>query len=81
VGQSRVPARPPLANPFLILGEILGHGAAGVKVPWLAEYEAVVEACGPDAALALRQTVNAGIGHEREWIRFWTSVRDGGDGG
>ncbi|UTI64298.1 helix-turn-helix transcriptional regulator [Paraconexibacter antarcticus] len=50
------------------------HGAK------LAEYEALRDTFGPDSPLALRQVVNAGIGHEREWLRFWGSVRDGGDG-
>lgn len=46
----------------------------------LAEYEALAEVAGKDAPLSMRRAINAGIGHEREYIRFWTDIRDGGDG-
>ena len=32
---------------------------------------------GADAPEGARLTVAAGIGHEREYVRFWTRVRDG----
>lgn len=46
----------------------------------LAEYEQLARGLGADAPLGIRRALNAGIGHEREWVRFWTAIRDGGDG-
>jgi hypothetical protein len=28
----------------------------------------------------VRRALNSGIGHEREWVRFWTAIREGDDG-
>lgn len=46
----------------------------------LAEYELLEAQMGPDAPAHLRRAVNAGIGHEREYVRYWGSVLGGGDG-
>jgi DNA-binding PadR family transcriptional regulator len=43
------------------------------KLRW---YEQLRE-IGADAPEGARLTVEAGIGHEREYVRFWTRVRDG----
>jgi PadR family transcriptional regulator, regulatory protein AphA len=47
----------------------------------LAEYEATLAAGGEDAPRGARLTLLAGIGHEREWVRFWAGLRDGGPSG
>jgi len=45
------------------------------KLKW---YEELRDAAGDDAPQGARLTLEAGIGHEREYIRFWSRVRDGG---
>jgi hypothetical protein len=45
----------------------------------LAEYEQLASTFGPEAPLPFR-ALNAGIGHEREWVRYWNAILDGGDG-
>lgn len=47
-----------------------------VKLKW---YEELRDAAGDDAPKGALLTLEAGIGHEREYIRFWSRVRDGGD--
>jgi len=44
------------------------------------EYEAMRETMGPDAPPNVVRAVNSGIGHEREYVRFWTDIGNGGDG-
>ena len=39
----------------------------------LAEYERIYQLCG-DEPLGQRQTLEAGIAHEREFIRFWSEL-------
>lgn len=46
----------------------------------LAEYRQLADSFGEWAAPGVRRALNAGIGHEREWVRFWSDLRDGGDG-
>jgi DNA-binding PadR family transcriptional regulator len=46
----------------------------------LAEYEQLAKQLTADAPLGVRRALNAGLGHEREWVRFWAAVREGGDG-
>jgi PadR family transcriptional regulator, regulatory protein AphA len=43
----------------------------------LAEYEAAMAGAGDEMPLGARLTLEAGIGHEREWLRFWSPLRDG----
>jgi DNA-binding PadR family transcriptional regulator len=59
-------------NPALIAGAQLELHRAK-----LAAYEEKLAAGGmtPGHTLALR----AGIGHEHEWVRFWSSLADGGE--
>jgi hypothetical protein len=41
----------------------------------LAEYEARAEADDdPDAPAGSRLTLDAGLAHEREWVRFWSRL-------
>jgi DNA-binding PadR family transcriptional regulator len=40
----------------------------------LAEYEALLSEFTPDSAQGMRLAVEAGIGHEREYVRFWKSL-------
>ena len=40
----------------------------------LADYEALLAACPPDAPRGVRLAIEAGIGHEREYVRFWGSL-------
>ena len=42
----------------------------------LAEYEAARDATTDDAPRGAVLTLEAGIGHEREWIRFWKPLAD-----
>lgn len=44
----------------------------------LAEYEVLVEHAG-DAPPGPVLAVKAGIGHEREWVRFWTRLAESGE--
>lgn len=43
----------------------------------LAEYEALARSWGPDAEEGAKQALEAGIGHEREWVRFWRRLTNG----
>jgi PadR family transcriptional regulator, regulatory protein AphA len=40
----------------------------------LEEYEALRAACPPDAPRGIVLALDAGIAHEREWVRFWEEV-------
>lgn len=40
----------------------------------VAEYEELVERIGSQAPPGILLSLWAGIGHEREWVRFWTAV-------
>jgi len=40
----------------------------------LADYEALHKELGEDAPAGIRFSLEAGIGHEREWVRFWKQV-------
>ena len=42
----------------------------------LASYEERAAAAGPDAPLGPQLTLRAGIGHEREWVRFWQRLME-----
>jgi DNA-binding PadR family transcriptional regulator len=46
----------------------------------LAEYEELAGTLGENSPAGVRRALNSGIGHEREWVRFWSSLLDGGDG-
>jgi PadR family transcriptional regulator, regulatory protein AphA len=37
----------------------------------LAEYEQMVAACPPETPEGVLLSIEAGVGHEREWVRFW----------
>jgi DNA-binding PadR family transcriptional regulator len=47
----------------------------------LRTYEALRDEGGGDMPRGQRLALEAGIGHEREFIRFWRRVRDSADGG
>ncbi len=40
----------------------------------LAEYKALADQAGDDAPAGPRLTLDAGIAHEREWVRFWSKL-------
>ena len=40
----------------------------------LAEYEVLHEQLGADAPAGIRLSLEAGLGHEREWVRFWSKL-------
>ena len=42
----------------------------------LAEYEALHAAAAGEMLLGARLTLESGIGHEREWVRFWGALAD-----
>ena len=44
----------------------------------LAGYEALHAQAGEHMPAGPRLTLEAGIGHEREWIRFWSGIVNGG---
>lgn len=46
------------------------------KLRW---YEEMRDAADDDVPKGALLTLEAGIGHEREYIRFWSRVRDGGE--
>jgi DNA-binding PadR family transcriptional regulator len=41
----------------------------------LAEYEGIRDQAGDDLPPRLRLLLDSGIGHEREWVRFWNEVQ------
>ena len=51
----------------------------------LREYEQLARGAGEDASSGKLATLQAGIAHEREWVRYWQRLRDrrrrAGDGG
>lgn len=55
----------------------LAEAQIAVHAAKLAEYEALAASLDAGVSPGLRLTLQAGIGHEREWVRFWTSVRGG----
>jgi PadR family transcriptional regulator AphA len=40
----------------------------------LAEYEQLADAFPPDVPQGVRLALESGIGHEREWVRFWRRI-------
>lgn len=53
---------------------------AGAQLPIhqhrLREYEQLADACPPDAPPGVRLSLESGIGHEREWVRFWSRLAE-----
>jgi len=43
----------------------------------VAEYEELVERIGGKVPPGILLSIRAGIGHEREWVRFWAAVEKG----
>ncbi len=44
----------------------------------LREYEQLARQAGDDSAPGPLATLKAGIAHEREWVRYWQRLRNGG---
>jgi PadR family transcriptional regulator, regulatory protein AphA len=44
----------------------------------LSEYEAISDALDDGVPEGVALSLSAGIGHEREWVRFWRSLARGG---
>jgi DNA-binding PadR family transcriptional regulator len=42
----------------------------------LAEYEELLAEMGSDAPAGMRLSLESGIGHEREWVRFWSKLAE-----
>jgi DNA-binding PadR family transcriptional regulator len=40
----------------------------------LAEYEELLELAGAQLPAGIRLSLEAGVGHEREWVRFWSRL-------
>lgn len=57
-------------------GDPAGLADAQLEVhrPRLREYEQLREEMGQNAPPGLRLVLDSGIGHEREWVRFWEAV-------
>lgn len=45
----------------------------------LREYEELAESFPPEMPDGVRLSLESGIGHEREWVRFWRRVAQAGD--
>ena len=56
----------------LAAGQVEAHRAK------LADYEAQRAACPPEVPEGIVLSLDAGIAHEREWVRFWGGVAEGG---
>jgi len=52
----------------------LAEAQLEVHRPRLAEYEESRDRYGPHLSRAMRLVLESGIGHEREWVRFWEGV-------
>lgn len=52
----------------------LAEAQLEVHRPRLAEYEESRDQFGPQLPHAMRLVLESGIGHEREWVRFWERV-------
>jgi PadR family transcriptional regulator, regulatory protein AphA len=53
----------------------LAEAQLGIHEPKLAEYEQLHRDAGDAMPEGVRLTLESGIGHEREWVRFWRKVR------
>jgi DNA-binding PadR family transcriptional regulator len=56
----------------------LAERQLAVHTARLAEYEALHDQLSNDAPTGPRLALECGIGHEREWVRFWSELRGGG---
>jgi DNA-binding PadR family transcriptional regulator len=52
----------------------LAAGQVEIHQAQLERYESIHEVAGPELPEGVRLALEAGIGHEREWVRFWRSV-------
>jgi DNA-binding PadR family transcriptional regulator len=43
----------------------------------LSEYEQLADSLPPETPEGIRLSLQAGIAHEREWVRFWRELRQG----
>jgi PadR family transcriptional regulator AphA len=49
----------------------LAEGQVAAHRVKLEEYEQLLAACPPDAPAGIVASLDAGVGHEREWVAFW----------
>jgi DNA-binding PadR family transcriptional regulator len=42
----------------------------------LREYEQLADECPAEAPPGVRLSLESGVGHEREWVRFWSRLAD-----
>lgn len=54
--------------------KLLSEAQLPVHRKKLSDYEALLAQLGADAPEAIRLPLEAGIGHEREWVRFWSKL-------
>ncbi len=52
----------------------LAEAQLEIHRPRLAQYEESRDQFGPQLSRAMRLVLESGIGHEREWARFWEGV-------
>jgi PadR family transcriptional regulator, regulatory protein AphA len=52
----------------------LAAGQVDLHQAQLARFESIRDVAGPELPEGVRLALEAGIGHEREWVRFWGSV-------
>jgi DNA-binding PadR family transcriptional regulator len=55
----------------------LAEGQLATHRVKLEEYEALRAACPPEAPTGILASLDAGVGHEREWVRFWERLARG----
>jgi DNA-binding PadR family transcriptional regulator len=55
----------------------LAHRQLEVHRRQLSEYESLAKSLPADLPEGVRLSLEAGVGHEREWVRFWEHVRAG----
>jgi DNA-binding PadR family transcriptional regulator len=55
----------------------LAERQLAVHAERLAGYEALLDALGSEGPAGPRLALEAGIGHEREWVRFWSELASG----
>lgn len=54
----------------------LAEAQAPVHQHKLADYEELLAQMGSGAPAGIRLSLESGIGHEREWVRFWSKLAD-----
>jgi hypothetical protein len=57
--------------------ELLARAQLEAHQAKLTEYEQLMESLGSTLDEGPRLSLTSGIGHEREWVRFWSRIAEG----